>query len=159
RGIEARFVDINGNPIGGVMPIANPGQSQYPSVAWNPATDEFGISYAGFNGSAACPGQAFVGVVRLRAADGFLFPRTTFACNVGTYVTGISVNRNNGNYVVGWSPGGGVLFQEFTAAGAGTSNFGLMTSIFGGNDNFTIDFNPVSGTFLGVGQHSQSYEI
>src|SRR5215831_12110018 len=158
-GIQARFVDINGNPIGGVMPIANPGGSQYPGVAWNAATDEFGISYSGWGGSAACGQAAFVGFVRLRAGDGFLFPRTIFGCSAGTYFTDIAVNPYTARFVMGWSPGGGVLFQEFDAAGSGTGNTGLMSSSFGGNDNFSLDFNPVSGTFLGVGQHSQSYEI
>ncbi|HKW01821.1 MAG TPA: hypothetical protein VJN96_18485 [Vicinamibacterales bacterium] len=157
-GIQARFVDSAGVPFGPVMPIANAGGSQYPGVAWNPATDEFGISYSGWVGS-PCPPAAFVGFVRLRAGDGFLFPRTLFGCAGGTYFTDIAVNPGNGRFVMGWSPGGGILFQEFDSVGTGTANAGLMTSVFGGNDNFAIDFNQVSGTFLGVGQHSQSYEI
>lgn len=158
-GIQARFVDASGNPIGGVMPIANPGGSQYPGVAWNPATDEFGISYSGWSGSTTCPSSAFVGFVRVRAGDGFLFPRTTFGCSAGTYFTDVSVNIYTGRFVMGWSPGGGILFQEFDAAGNGTANTGLMSGAFGGNDNFSLDFNPVSGTFLGAGQHNQSFEI
>ena len=66
-GLQARFVDAGGNPIGGVIPLANPGGAQYPGVAWNPATDEFGISYSGYNGSVACGNAPFVGFVRLRA--------------------------------------------------------------------------------------------
>ena len=128
-------------------------------MAWNNATDEFGISYSGYNGSVACGNAPFVGFVRLRAGDGFLFPRTIFGCSAGTYFTDIAVNTNTGRFVMGWSPGGGILFQEFDAAGNGTANTGLMSGVFGGNDNFSIDFNPVSGTFLGVGQHVSSYEI
>ena len=128
-------------------------------MAWNPATDEFGISYSGYNGSVACGNAPFVGFVRLRAGDGFLFPRTIFGCSAGTYFTDVAVNTNTGRFVMGWSPGGGILFQEFDAAGNGTANTGLMSGVFGGNDNFSLDFNPVSGTFLGVGQHNASYEI
>jgi hypothetical protein len=158
-GLQARFVDIFGNPIGGVIPIANAGGAQYPGVAWNPVTDEFGISYSGFNASAACGNAPYVGFVRLRAGDGFLFPRTIFGCAAGTYFTDVAVNSTTGRFVMGWSPGGGILFQEFDTVGNGTANTGLMSGVFGGNDNFSIDFNPVSGTFLGVGQHSASYEI
>jgi hypothetical protein len=158
-GIQARLVDVNGNPIGGVLPIANAGGSQAPGVSWNSATDEFGISYTGYNGSAAisCP-AAFVGFVRLRAGDGFLFPRTTFACSSGTFMSDVSVNRVTHNYVMGWT-GGGSFFTEFDASGNPTGNTGLVSTAFGNADNFALDWNQVSGTFLAVGQHNASLEI
>ncbi len=157
-GIQARFVNAAGSPIGGVMAIANPGGAQFPSVAWNPGMDEFGISYAGYSGVSVCPG-AFVGFVRLRASDGALFGRTTFGCSAGTYVTDIAVNRYNNSYILGWSPGSGSMFQQIDANGALTGAGGLLSSTFGGNDNFSIEFNVVSGTFLAVGQHNSSFEI
>ena len=66
--------------------------------------------------------------MRLRAGDGFLFPRTIFGCAAGTYFTDVAVNTNTGRFVMGWSPGGGILFQEFDAAGNGTANTGLMSA-------------------------------
>jgi hypothetical protein len=157
RGIQARFVDVNGNPLGGVMAIANPGGAQGPGVAWNPATDEFGISYVGWGGT-ACGGAPFAAFVRLSAA-GALSGRTQFGCASGTFLADVAVNRNTNNYVMAWSLAVGMLFQEFTPGGVMTGNGGLLGANFGGNDSLTLSFNPISGTFLAAGQDHSSFEL
>ena len=44
-GIRGRFVGTNGAPIGDEMLLANLGTARDPGVAWNAATNEFGLSY------------------------------------------------------------------------------------------------------------------
>ncbi len=64
-GIQGRFVDANGTPIGGVMALENPGGSRDPAVAWNAATDEFGLISTGWSST-----SALAAFRRIRAADG-----------------------------------------------------------------------------------------
>jgi hypothetical protein len=149
--IQGRFVSIDGNPIGSVMPIANPG-ARDPGVTWNPSSDDFGISYAGWDGAGA-----FAAFVRLRASDGFLAGSTLFGRAGGTYMSDVDFNTVTGRYVVTWTGAQGTNRAEIDA-NSNILDGGLVSSNVGGYDSLGVAFNAASGTFLVVG-HQNSAEI
>jgi len=153
-GIRGRFVSANGAMLGGTMLLANINGARDPGVAWNAATNEFGLMYTGWDGSGA-----FAAFRTVRAVDGGLSPLQKFFYGTGTYNTDITVNTATNHYVVGWVvlPGGSrfALFDQ----SANLVNTGLMTTRFGGADNLSVSYNPVSGTILGAGSDNLSYEI
>lgn len=151
-GIQGRLLDVNGNPIGGVIDFENPGGARDPGLAYNAATNEFGLSYSGWDGT-----SPFARFRRINILGG-LSTRTTFGRSTGTFNTDVEVNPTTGNYVMAYATGNGSYAAEFDAAG----NFlgsGLISTKFGGSDNLALAYNDTSGTFLTVGQHVDSYEI
>ena len=161
RGVQGRFVDgTTGLATGAVMqlvdaPPPSDGHS-HAEVTWNPVTDEFGLSYAGWNSSAA-----FVGFKRVRASDGLVSAPTSFAFSAGTFVPDIEVNPATGNYIIGWSRGAGTLGTEFDRNGTmiGPAGGRLLSSRVGTPVSFSMAFNPVSGTILAVSEDTQSFNV
>jgi hypothetical protein len=152
--IHGRFVDQNGNPIGGVFWVTNAGGSRDPGVTWNAATNEFGVSYTGWDG-----GGALAGFGRINAAgDGAVMGRTVFGYSGGTFNTDIAYNALTGHYVMGWVSLGGSNYATFNHLGTFMGS-GLLSSEFGGTDNLGLGFSNASGTFLAVGQHIFSAEV
>ena len=156
-GVRGRFVGTNGTPIGSEMLLANLGTARDPGVAWNPVTNEFGLSYSGW-GDAAGAFAAF----RKVSVDGSLSPLNKFGFTTGTFNTDITVNIHTGNFVVGWAGatagGAGSSYAHFDRNGTALGS-GLITNRLGGNDNFSLAFNRVSGTVLAVGQDNLSFDI
>jgi len=144
--VLGRFVDTNGVPTGGVFPITNPGSSLFPAVAWNPTTDEFGVSYSGFNGAGA-----FAAFVRVKQ-DTSLWNRTSFGAAPAVFVTDVAYNAATGHYVMGWSLGGGSRYADLDNAGNLLAS-GLISSVIGGSTSFSLEYNGTSGTFLAVGHN------
>ena len=152
--IHGRFVDQNGSPIGGVFWVTNSGGSRDPGVTWNAATNEFGVSYTGWDG-----GGALAGFGRINAAgDGAVLGRTTFGYPGGTFNTDIAYNALTGHYVMGWVSLGGSNYATFNHLGTFMGS-GLLASDFGGTDNLGLGFSNASGTFLAVGQHIFGPEV
>jgi hypothetical protein len=146
--IQSRAVDVNGNPVSGVNLYAS--ASRDPSVAWNPATNEFGVGYSAWAG--------FSALIRVSAANGAqLTAAQTFGFSGGNFNTDLAVNAAN-QYVMVFVNYGGAQYALLNSAG-GLLNSGLVSTGFGGNDNMALDYNPVSGTFLAVGQHNSQWEI
>jgi hypothetical protein len=146
--IESRAVDVNGTPVSGVNLYSS--QARDPSVVWNPATNEFGVGYSHWAG--------FSAFVRVSVADGSqLSSATTFGYSGGNFNTDLSVNGAN-QYVMVFVNYGGTQYALLNSGGS-IINGGLVSSGFGGNDNVALAFNPVSGTFLAVGQHNSQWEI
>src|SRR5262249_47032649 len=102
-GIQGRFLDVNGSPIGGAIQLENPGCSRDPGVAWNSATDEFGVSYTAFCG-AATPG-AYAAFRHMPATATAPSGRASFGFSGSTFVTDIDVNTATHHYVMGWNDG------------------------------------------------------
>jgi hypothetical protein len=151
-GIVGRFVGLSGAPSGGAMALENIGGSRDPALAWNPATDEFGLVYSGWSNTGA-----FVSFRRVRAADGLISGRTSFGFTGGTFATGIGVNAAN-QYVMGWAVGPGTRTATFDQNGSQlTTNF--VTDRFGYNQSLGLGYNAASGTFLVVSSDSQSLEV
>jgi hypothetical protein len=152
-GIQGRLVDIGGNPLGGIIQLENPGGSRDPSLAWNAATDEFGLAYTGWSGN-----SAFAMFRRVRASDGSVSAKTTFGFGAGTFATGIDVNTSTGQYVMAWALHPGTNTAVFDAGGSllGTS---FLTSRLGFDQSLGLAFNSATGTFLAVSSDRDSLEV
>ena len=153
--IRGRFVSAGGVPLGTTMLLANPGGARDPGLVWNPATNEFGMSYTGWDGAGA-----FAAFRKVRV-DGTLSPLQKFWYGTGTFNTDITVNTANGNYVMGYvanNAGAASQFATFDVAG-NMLNSGLITRRFGNTDNFSLAFNAVSGTVLAAGSDNFTYEV
>jgi hypothetical protein len=147
--IDGRFVQPNGNVIGGgPFPIqdADGYRYQFPSAAWNPSTNEFGVAYAGVDG-----GPAFVAFRRITTA-GQPMPRESFGFGGGPTTTNVDVNTATSNYLVAWYNGISTMGALLGSGGSVLAS-GLVLSEHAGQDNLGLAFNPVSQTFLVGGAH------
>jgi hypothetical protein len=152
-GIRGRFVNANGAPDGVIMQFENPGGSRDPAVAWNPATNEFGLVYTGFGGSGA-----FTSFRRIGAADGAISARQSFGFRPATFATGIDVTYEN-DYVMVWAIHPGTLSAKFDQAGNQLSAGTLVTSRFGYDQSLAVAYNTATGTLLPVGSDGSSWEL
>jgi hypothetical protein len=147
--IQGLFIDVNGVPLGSIMTF-EPGCSMNPGLDWNAATDDFGLSVAGY-----CSG-AYVGFRRVAAATGAVSARTTFGFSSGTFSSSVVVNASTRHFVVGWYDGANAKSAELDETGAllGSS----LISNIGSADGLALAFNATSGTILSIGQ-GNSYEV
>jgi FG-GAP-like repeat len=155
-GIQGRFVDVNGAPIGGVIAIENPGGARSPGVSWNPVNDRFGVSYSGWDSSSAFARFRTVG-----ALDGSIVASPKFGRSAGTFMTDVDLNPTTGHYVMVWvttNGSGGTMEAEFDENG-NLLGQGLASARFGSDDNATLRFNNNSGTFLTIGSDTYSVEV
>ena len=117
-----------------------------------PFTDAFGVSYSGFNNS-----SAFACFRTVLAANGALSARSSFGFGPGVWNTDVAVNTASHNFVMTWWAPSGIYGAAFNS-GEASLGTGLITSRINGNDNGTLDFNPISQTFLFVGSDIVGFE-
>ncbi len=143
----------NGASLLGPSVIVSSGFGRDPGATWNSAANEFGISYAGENGS-----QRFVAFVRVPVDNPAGFARTTFnVLSAGTTaVTDISFNPVTGRYILSWwEASGGVKAKIAEINQAGTVvGMGVASTKIGSYDALSSAFNPISKTFLLAGLDS-----
>ena len=151
-GILGRLVDFNGGLASTIIPLENAFGSRDPSLAWNPATDEFGLASTGFGAS------AFAAFRRVRASDGAVSARTTFGFGAGTFATAIDVNAWTNQYVMAWSLHPGTMTATFDPFGNQVAT-NFVTGRLGHDQSLGLAFNASSGTFLAVGSDHYSAEI
>jgi hypothetical protein len=152
RQIQGRFVDVNGAPSGQIMTIET-GDSRDPSVAWNPATDEFGVSASAWAGGTQ-PG-AFVGFRRVAASSGAMSSRVTWGYTAGTFITDATINTATNHFVVASAGYGVTNYAELDQNGALLAT-GLLN--VGAYDGLAVAYNEASGSILAVGM-GNSYDI
>jgi hypothetical protein len=152
-GVLGRFVDNNGVPFGTIIQLEPPGGSRDPALAWNAATNEFGLATTGFSGN-----SAFAAFRRVRASDGAVSARTSFGFSPGTFATAIDVNTHNGTYVMAWALHPGTMSATFDVSGnqIGTN---FVTSRLGYDQSLDMAFNSTSATFLAVSSDSATLEV
>lgn len=148
-------LDVNGNLIGTAFQISQTGQgARDPSVAWNSATDQFGIIYDGWGATSTQTTFTLVTSGGAVVANNIF----NFAGSAGTYITDLAYNPVTGRFVGVWvQTGAGTLGAEFDGAGTVVAS-GLVSSTTGAVDGLGLSYNPVTGTFLLVGM-GPSYNI
>ncbi len=153
-GIKGRIFNANGSAVTGAFQLANNDSARNPSVTWNPVTNQFGLAHTGFGGSGAF--AAF----RTVSIDGAPGARDTFGFTTGTFNTDLDVHPTTGRYMMAWTlaAGSGSRVAEFDSSGSRTGT-GVISTVLGDTTSMGLAFNPVSGTFLAVGQHFSSYEV
>jgi hypothetical protein len=149
--IHGRFVDINGLAVGNVIELQT-GTSRNPSLVWNAATDEFGLSYSGWGGG------AHVTFRRIRASDGLVSDPVLFGYGGGTFDTLVDVMPQSGRYLVTWAIHPGTVSATFDSAGALiTATF--VTGRLGFDQSLGMAFNPATSTALVVISDLSSLEV
>ena len=151
-GLRGRFVDTGGNPIGSSMEFEAAG-SGYPSLAWNAATDEFGLAAAGFNSN-----SEFTTFRRIRASNGAISTRDSFGFSPMVRATAVDVNSITNDYVLVWGLGPGTMSATFDQFGTRlTTNY--VTDRLGFDNSLGLAFNETTGTFLVVGADRDSLDV
>jgi hypothetical protein len=151
--IWAARIGLDGSQIGPLIQVSAGGGSRDPSVAWNPHTNEFGVIYTGWNASGATATFA-----RVNAA-GAVVSRTLLGIAAGTYITDLAFNTALNRFVAVWHAQGiGTVGAELDAVG-NVIGTGLVSNVVGTVDGLGLSYNPVSGTFLLVGQSSRGADI
>ncbi len=150
-GIQGRFVDTNGSLLNSVMQFENTGGSRDPSVAWNSATDEFGLIYTGWTSTSALASFRRIG------AAGTISARTSFGFSKVTFATGIDVNSAN-QYVMTWALGPGTMSTVFDSAGTQLTSPTLVSSRIGFDQALGLAYNATTGTLLAVSHDLLSEE-
>lgn len=152
--VKARLIGVDGAPSGGIVQISA-GYGRNPAIAWNSASNDFGVSFSGEVNS-ACTGpacQAFSAFVRVPAGNIAAFRRNTFNIVAGvlTTITDIDYNANTNQYVMTWfETNTNVKTVVIDAAG----NPGLPTLVsnqLGSYDALGLAYNPISKTNLLIG--------
>ena len=151
-GLRGRFVDTAGNPIGSSMEFETAGGG-YPSLAWNAATDEFGLAAAGGDGT-----SEFTTFRRIRASSGATSTRDTFGFSPKIWATAVDVNSITNDFVVVWGLGPGMMSATFDQFGSRlASNY--ITDRLGFDNSLGLAFNEATGTFLAVGADRDSLNV
>jgi len=153
-GVQGRFLDASGVPSGAVTQYVDAGGAQEPQVAWNSATDEFGLVWGGFNQVAS-----WVGFRRIPASGGAPSAPTTFGVAGGSFSPSVAINTSTHHYIVGWSLGGGAKGTEFDENGNKIADDRFLASRLGTPTSFSLAFNPISNTFLAVSEDPRSIEV
>lgn len=136
---------------GGIILVTNPQTSRDPGVAWDSVTNQFGISYTGWDNQGA-----LAGFVRLAPNGGNPVGRQVFGyTSAGTYMSDIEFNTITKRFVMAWTNNQGTNWAEIASDSTIVSS-GLVSVGLGGTDNLGIAFNPQSNTLLAVGQPTQA---
>jgi hypothetical protein len=156
--IQGRMVNINGTAVGGQVTLSA-GFGRDPGVAWNSATDEFGVSYSGESAS-----SVYSAFVKVPAANPAAFARTSFnvmgASSGLTTITDVDYNPGTNRYVMAWFefPGPVARTAEFDAAGNLLAQR-VASGLVGAVDALSAAFNPVSKTILLAGVHGANDDV
>ena len=148
--IQGRLVDLNGTGVGGIVTLSA-GFGRDPGVAWNSATNEFGVSFSGETDT-----TVYSAFVRVPATNVAAFSRNSFnvmGVRSGiTTITDIDYNPTTNRYVMTWFefPGPVTRVAEFDAAGNLIAQR-LGSSTLGSYDALSAAYNPVSKTILLAG--------
>jgi hypothetical protein len=162
---DIRFTRVNlaGAVLQATVAITGgPDWERDPSVAYNPAQDEFYIVYAGYLDAG---GFGYVNGQRIKAGTGALIggPRT-FIQSAATLIPSVEWSSASGQYVVVWynRSSGAAAFYGITLGGDGApvSNVRLVSTRYFAYDALDVAYNRGSNDFLLVthGAGLQDYE-
>ena len=147
--LQVQLVSADGTPIGGPVTVSS-GFGRDPGVAWNPITNEFGVSFSG-----ETPGGAYSAFAIVPAENPAAFRRTTFNAVAGglTTITDLQFNPQTQHFVMTWfelTSGYFARIAEFDPTGSLLTQ-GIVSSTLGSYDSLGLSYNSLSGTFALVG--------
>ena len=150
--INARLLDLSGQPLG-LTPIKVTSSALYednPSIAYNPSTNQFLVSFAGYDTS------AFIASRTLSAATGALGPQYELSRASGTYITDATFINSTGRFLVAWFqlPGGSTGRLVNGSSGIPEGSVIPLSTRFMANDAMSVAYNAVSDTSFMV-SHDQ----
>ena len=147
--LQVQMVTADGTPVGAPV-VVSAGFGRDPGVAWNPTTNEFGVSFSGEGPAAAIRCSSIV-----PAANPLAFRRMTVQPAGGglTTITDLAFNPQTQHYMMTWfelSSGSYARVAEIDAAGNMIGQ-GIASTTLGSYDSLSIAYNQSSGTFALVG--------
>ena len=149
--IHAIRLDNNATPKGAVMAITNDVHYQdNPSIAYNSATDEFMIVFAGYNDAARF---AFVDSQRVKAGGNVNTGAPVRLVQTGgTYITDVSYNAASNTFLAAWYslPAGAASARVLNADGSLSGNIITLSTRYKAYDALSIAYNGRTDTFLMV---------
>ena len=159
--LKVALVDNTGTLASGVVDISTT-YARDPGVAWNPSTNQFGVSFSGESGDPNNP-LNYSAFAVVSAGNPAVFSRSTFNTFYGgmNTITDLDYNPATGRYIMGWyeiSSGLYAKVAEFDNAG-GMVTSGIASTRLGSYDSLSLAYNPASGTFLMVGSNRASNNL
>ena len=161
-GIRAVRVDNNAAAIAPTFTVAiNNQYEDWPSVAYNPVTNQFLVSYAGYSIAGAF---AFVNTRLVQAGTNQLIGSgpTTLVTTVGTWITDTVYNPRTNQFLVAWVWGttaptltsGRLVNADATISG----NVNVLSTRWASGDGMSVDYNPLTDTYFLVASTNLSAE-
>ena len=142
--VNGRILDLSGQPLGfsPVKVTYSSGYEDNPSVAYNPTTDEFLVTYSGEDGI-----SPYVAAKRVTSA-GIVGPGYVLSRASGTYITDTTYVASTGNYFSAWHqvPGGATGYVVNGVTGAPEGAPIPLSTRFTANDAMSVAYNALSGT-------------
>jgi len=152
-GILAQRVGLNGELLGTNFSVNPPVHGRDPAVAYNPATNEFMVSFGDIDAA-----SDFAAAQRVAAGSGALVgPEIVVGRALQVYITEIAYNARSNQYLVAWYQGG-TYARLLDAAGNAASGIVLAGTSVSAYDALGIDYNATSGTFMMVSHLGSSFQ-
>ena len=142
--LNGKIVDNAGTGVGAPLLLTTAVlQGRDPGVAWNSATDDFGVGFSG---------ESYAAFVRVPAANPTAFVRNTlYSTRAGAiFITDIDYNAATNTYAMAFWDLGITRVAEIDAAG-NLMALRIGSTQFQGYDAVAIAVNPQSGTYLLTG--------
>jgi hypothetical protein len=149
--IHAVRVDNNATAMGPVFAVTNDvPYNDNPSIAFNSATNEFLVVYAGYNDAG---GFAFADAQRVQPGTGALIGAATrLVVTGGVYITDVTFNTATQKYLASWYslPTGAVLARNLNNDGTLNGDIIMLSNRWKAYDALSVAYNPIAGTFFMV---------
>ncbi|HVT47294.1 MAG TPA: hypothetical protein VHD57_05860 [Vicinamibacterales bacterium] len=146
--LHAQLVDLTGAPVGSTGVLSTT-LGRDPGVAWNPDTNQFGVS---FSGESSNTGYSALAIVS--ASDASQFTRHTFNATgtAGQTITDLAYNPQTHHYVMTWFDVSSLSARiaEFDSSGNLLAT-GTASSKLGSYDALSLAYSAASQTFALVG--------
>jgi hypothetical protein len=143
--VAAATLSLQGNPASVAIPISA-GMGRDPAVAWNPSTNQFGVSYSG---------ETFSALAIVPAPNPEAFRRNTFNVSGGilTTMTDLAYNSATGHFVMAWFEISSGAFAKIAVfdGGGNLLGSGVASTRMGSYDALSMALNTITGTFLLAG--------
>src|SRR5262249_15348930 len=133
---------------GNLIPVQTSENHHDPSIAYNPATDQFAIVYGGYGN-----GPDFIAARFLRADTGqTLIGRLVLYQSTAAFITKVVYLAATNQFLATWFASGGTYALLINANGSFGGSVTPISARFGTNDSLGLAYNPVTQTSLMAGQ-------
>ncbi len=159
--VHAVRVNNAAAPISAVFSLAGSASTEdNPSVAYNPAVNEFMVIYPVITDLSATKFTSTLQGNRIRAGTGEVIPTAAIATAVGIFITDVAYNPATGLYLATWyqDPPRAVYGRLLNADGAPAGNVNALSSRYAAYDALSLAHNTISGTFFAISHDSLGTE-
>ena len=157
--VYARRLGPSGAPVGPIIPISKAADyEREPVVSYNPSSNAYLVAWAGYNDAGK---YAYVRGRTIPVGSDAPGPLVQYQKASSTYLPSMALNTSSNKYLLTWyqTVAGvkaiyGLLINPDGAAATAPAPLNTKYAFYDGND---VDYNPISGTYFGVG-HGATYD-